>query len=166
MTEVVARAPGTGMRSLTVISGPRRYDVVIDEHLLVEEVLDLVLPGSDLLAMTMAGEPLPLDRTIIDSGLETGSMILTTSARVAVTPPRVRSAAARLTGEETPGGTTALGNAGSRSVLVAVSSGDIAPTGGSSRSHCWARHPRRPSGPARRPAGGPSGSRRHPDDGG
>jgi len=155
VTEVVARAPGTGMRSLTVILGRRRYDVVIDEHLLVEEVLDLVLPGSDLLAMTMAGEPLPLDRTIIDSGLETGSMILTTSARVAVAPPRVRSAAARLTGEETPGGTTALGNAGSRSVLVAVSSGDIAPTGGSSRSQLLGSTPTSPVG-ARAAAGGRS----------
>ncbi len=60
MTEVVARAPGDGIRCLTVISGARRYDVVVDEHLLVEDVLSLVLPGSDLLAMTMAGQPLRL----------------------------------------------------------------------------------------------------------
>lgn len=135
MTDVVTRAPGAGMRCLTVISGPRRYDVVVDEHLLVEEVLELVLPGSDLVAMTMAGEPLLLEASVIDSGVETGSMILTTSARVAVTPPRVRTAAARLReADDGSGGATALSNAGSRSVLVAAGSSSVGPTGGSSRS--------------------------------
>ncbi len=136
MTEVVARAPGDGIRCLTIISGPRRYDVVVDEHLLVEDVLSLVLPGSDLLAMTMAGQPLRLDRSVVDSGLETGSMILTTSARIAVTPPRVRSAVepSGVGGGDAKRANTAVSNAGSRSVLVASSASGVDPTSGSSRT--------------------------------
>ncbi len=136
MTEVVARAPGDGIQCLTVISGPRRYDVVVDEHLLVEDVLSLVLPGSDLLAMTMAGQPLRLDRSVVDSGLETGSMILTTSARIAVTPPRVRSAVepSGVGGGDAKRANTAVSNAGSRSVLGASSASGVDPTSGSSRT--------------------------------
>lgn len=160
MTDVVTRAPGAGMRLLTVISGPRRYDVVVDEHLLVEEVLDLVLPGSELAAITMAGEPLVLDRSVVDSGLETGSMILTTSARVAMTPPRVRSAAARLPGvDEGSGGAATWGNAGSRSVLAAAGLSGAGPTGGSSRSQLLGSLPTSPVG--KRVAGrGRHGARR------
>jgi hypothetical protein len=121
------------MRCLTVISGPRRYDVIVDEQLLVEEVLALVLPGGDVLAMTMAGEPLALDRSVVDSRLETGSMILTTSARTAVTPPRVRSAVTELSADGGgASGSAALSNAGSRSVLVAAASTGAAPTGAAS----------------------------------
>ncbi len=133
---MVARAPGDGIRCLTVISGARRYDVVVDEHLLVEDVLSLVLPGSDLLAMTMAGQPLRLDRSVVDSGLETGSMILTTSARIAVTPPGVRSAVepSGVGGGDAKRANTAVSNAGSRSVLVASSASGVDPTSGSSRT--------------------------------
>ena len=120
MTEAVTWAPGAGSRCLSVVAGPRRYDVVVDEHLLVADVLSLVLPGSDLLAVTMTGEPLRLDQSVVEAGLESGSMILTTSARTSVAPPRIRSdPASRLSGgaggADGADGAVSLGAAGSRS---------------------------------------------------
>ena len=120
MTEAVTWSPGAGRRCLSVAAGPRRYDVVVDEHLLVADVLSLVLPGADLLAVTMTGQPLRLDQSVVEAGLESGSMILTTSARTSVAPPRIRSdTASRLSGgaggADGAAGAVSLGAAGSRS---------------------------------------------------
>ena len=154
MTEAVTWAPGAGRRCLSVVAGPRRYDVVVDEHLLVADVLSLVLPGADLLAVTMTGEPLRLDQSVVEAGLESGSMILTTSARTSVAPPRIRSdTASRLSGgaggadgADGAGGAVSLGAAGSRSVRSPSAAEAARPAVGQVVSRSRARRAsRRPS---------------------
>jgi hypothetical protein len=112
------------MRSLSVVVGPRRYDVVVDEHLLVGEVLALVAPARELMALTMSGESVPLDETVALAHLETGTMLLTAPVEVDVPVPRLRRAE--------PEGLPAIGasgTAGSRTAPVRTSS----PGGSSSR---------------------------------
>ena len=123
VTEADPRARGAGTRSLSVVVGPRRFDVVVDEHLLVGEVLALVQPERELLALTMSGESVPLDETVALAHLETGTMLLTASVDVDVPVPRLRRA------EPEGLGTEGDGTAGSRTAPVRTSS----PGGSSSR---------------------------------
>ncbi len=148
MTQAPTRSARTGTRCLSVVVGPRRYDVAVDEELLLSEVIDLVFPGGLLVAVTMTGEPLPLDQRVADAHLETGSMILTTWAAAHVAPPRVRRASHAMPAASAPGGggtrsavggrgpwatvATApgareLGTAGSRAAPAAVVSASAAP---------------------------------------
>lgn len=90
--------------------GPRRFDVVVDEHLLVGEVLALVEPGRELMALTMSGESVPLDETVALAHLETGTMLLTAPVDVDVPVPRLRRSAPEAVPVAGVGGT-----AGSRS---------------------------------------------------
>ena len=139
MSEAAGWAPGAGTRCLSVVAGARRHDVIVDGELLVAEVLSLVLPGADLLALTMTGAPLRLDQSVVEAGLESGSMILTTSARTSVAPPRIRSdMASRLSGG--PGSAASLAvatlaaatltAAGSRSVLPPFAASTAGPVVG------------------------------------
>ena len=89
------RVAQTGTRWLSVVVGPRRYDVAVDEHLLVSEVLALVAPDRELMALTMSGETVPLDETVALAHLETGTMLLTAPVEVPVPVPRLRATAAR-----------------------------------------------------------------------
>ncbi|MEP6650799.1 MAG: hypothetical protein ABJA74_12965, partial [Lapillicoccus sp.] len=92
MTDTTARARATGQRSLSVVVGPRRFDVVVDEHLLVGEVLALVEPHRELMALTMSGESVPLDETVALAHLETGTMLLTAPVEADILVPRLRRA--------------------------------------------------------------------------
>ncbi|MDQ2782448.1 MAG: hypothetical protein M3Y26_07925 [Actinomycetota bacterium] len=149
-SEGVRRSPGEGTRCLTVVVGPRRYDIVVDEQLLVAEVLALVSPGSDLVAMTMAGVALPLGESVTQARVAPGSMILTAPARTRLSTPRVRrdeledpdGASIGLTGGLTGGPPALQAGAGSRAAAPTptfgetrqvVISGDIVPGGRSSR---------------------------------
>ena len=123
MTEADPRARGAGTRSLSVVVGPQRFDVVVDEHLLVGEVLALVQPERELLALTMSGESVPLDETVALAHLETGTMLLTAPVDVDVPVPRLRRAQPERLGSEGDG------TAGSRTAPVRTSS----PGGSSSR---------------------------------
>ena len=148
MSEAAGWAPGAGTRRLSVVAGARRHDVVVDGELLVAEVLSLVLPGADLLALTMTGAPLRLDQSVVEAGLESGSMILTTSARTSVAQPRIRSdMASRLSGG--PGSTASLAAAslaaaGSRSVLPPSAASAAGPVGGHVVSRSRTRRAQRP----------------------
>ncbi|HEY7988652.1 MAG TPA: hypothetical protein VIE19_05485 [Lapillicoccus sp.] len=110
MSETTLRARGAGIRTLSVVVGPRRFDVVVDEHLLVGEVLALVEPGRELMALTMSGESVPLDETVALAHLETGTMLLTAPVDVDVPVPRLRRSAPDAVPAAGVGGT-----AGSRS---------------------------------------------------
>ena len=110
MSETTSRARGAGTRTLSVVVGPRRFDVVVDEHLLVGEVLALVEPGRELMALTMSGESVPLDETVALAHLETGTMLLTAPVDVDVPVPRLRRSAPDAVPAAGAGGT-----AGSRS---------------------------------------------------
>jgi hypothetical protein len=110
VTEATTRARGSGTRSLSVVVGPRRFDVVVDEHLLVGEVLALVEPGRELMALTMSGESVPLDETVALAHLDTGTMLLTAPVDVDVPVPRLRRSAPEAVPAAGAGGT-----AGSRS---------------------------------------------------
>ncbi len=110
VTEATTRARGSGTRSLSVVVGPRRFDVVVDEHLLVGEVLALVEPGRELIALTMSGESVPLDETVALAHLETGTMLLTAPVDVDIPVPRLRRSAPEAVPAAGAGGT-----AGSRS---------------------------------------------------
>lgn len=151
MSEAVTRTGGADTRCLSVVAGPRRDDVVDDEHLLVADVLSLVLPGADLLAVRMTGEPVRLDQSVVGAGLESGSMILITSARTSVTPPRTRSDPAGLLsgvadGAGGVGGVVPMGTAGSRSALSASAASTARPAGTRRVSRSRARRAqRRPS---------------------
>ncbi len=123
MTETPTRASAAATRCLTVVFGPRRYDIVVDEVLPVREVLALVLPGLELEAMTVGGQPLELDQRVADSALATGSMVLTTVVRGAVVAPRVRAnpipaPGPRAPGPAAPADLAALATAGSRTALT------------------------------------------------
>lgn len=85
----VTRVAGAGTRWLSVVVGSHRYDVVVDEHLLVSEVLALVQPDRELAALTMSGETVPLDETVALAHLETGTMLLTAPVEVTVPSPRL-----------------------------------------------------------------------------
>ncbi len=87
-SEGIRHSPGDGTRCLTVVVGPRRYDVVVDDQLLVGEVLALVSPGSDLVAVTMGGVALPLSESIAQARVAPGTMILTAPARTRLIAPR------------------------------------------------------------------------------
>ena len=110
MSEATTRARGSGTRTLSVVVGPQRFDVVVDEHLLVGEVLALVEPGRELMALTMSGESVPLDETVALAHLETGTMLLTAPVDVDVPVPRLRRSAPDAVPAAGAGGT-----AGSRS---------------------------------------------------
>ncbi len=111
MTEAAAGAPapaaptsttaGTGavasdLRRLTVVSGPRRHDVVVDAELLLADVLALIFPGAQgRVALSMAGEVLPLDKTVDEAALANGSMFMATAGEAeSLTGPRVTSVSA------------------------------------------------------------------------
>lgn len=85
----VTRVAGAGTRWLSVVVGSHRYDVVVDEHLLVSEVLALVQPDRELAALTMSDETVPLDETVALAHLETGTMLLTAPVEVTVPSPRL-----------------------------------------------------------------------------
>ncbi len=125
MSETTSRARGAGTRSLSVVVGPRRFDVVVDEHLLVGEVLALVEPSRELIALTMSGESVPLDETVALAHLETGTMLLTAPVEVDVPVPRLR----RVEPEGLPT-VGAGGTAGSRTTATVRTS---SPGGSSSR---------------------------------
>lgn len=131
----VTRAPGAGTRCLTVVVGPRRYDIVVDEQLLVAEVLALVCPGRDLIAVTMSGETVALDETVELARLETGTMLLTASDELAVPTPRVLLATTdRASAAGMPAGSSEAHTAGSRSVLQRANLPTaVAPGAGSTR---------------------------------
>ncbi len=147
-----ARTPGAGTRWLSVIVGPQRYDVVVDEHLLVSEVLALVQPRRELVALTMSGETVPLDETVALAHLETGTMLLTAPVELDVPTPRLRGSAGHdperlpsTEGARPTGGGGAGPVAGTREALVA-----LGPPGGSS-----SRRRLRYAGSAAEGAGGP-----------
>ena len=153
MSETTSRARGAGTRSLSVVVGPRRFDVVVDEHLLVGEVLALVEPSRELIALTMSGESVPLDETVALAHLETGTMLLTAPVDVDVPVPRLRRSAPDAVPAAGAGGT-----AGSRSPGPVRTS---SPGGSSSRRRlgyatttstveAWGHHPL--AGPAHRDA--------------
>ncbi len=144
MSETTSRARGAGTRTLSVVVGPRRFDVVVDEHLLVGEVLALVEPGRELMALTMSGESVPLDETVALAHLETGTMLLTAPVDVDVPVPRLRRSAPDAVPAAGAGGT-----AGSRSPGPVRTS---SPGGSSSRRRlgyatttsaveAWGHHP-------------------------
>lgn len=133
----------TGTRCLTVVSGPRRYDVVVDEFLLVADVLELVLPGVPLRAVSMAGEPLALASTLVEAGLETGSMIVTSPVGLELGSPVVHTDDVAPTWSPAAG--TSASRAGSRSVLGTGDDGDealaaLAAGGALSPSSAGGRH--------------------------
>ena len=125
MSEATTRARGAGTRTLSVVVGPRRFDVVVDEHLLVGEVLALVEPRRELMALTMSGESVPLDETVALAHLETGTMVLTAPVDLDVPVPRLR----RVSPEALPAA-GAGGTAGARSSAPVRTS---SPGGSSSR---------------------------------
>lgn len=102
------------MRSLSVVIGPRRFDVVVDEHLLVGEVLALVEPRRELIAVTMSGESVPLDETVALAHLETGTMLLTAPVEAHVPVPRLRRADPQLPQATAPVRTSSPGGSSSR----------------------------------------------------
>lgn len=111
-----ARGSQTGTRWLSVVVGAQRYDVVVDEHLLVSEVLALVAPDRELIALTMSGETVSLDETVALAHLDSGTMVLTAPVEVPVPAPRLRATPARGTdGAGPPAG----GGARSRPSFVA-----------------------------------------------
>lgn len=119
----VARVAQTGTRCLSVVVGARRYDVVVDEHLLVSEVLALVSPDRELVALTMSGETVPLDQTVALAHLDSGTMVLTAPVEVPVPAPRLRTTSSL----GTDGGGAPAGGGARSSAVVQNATASAAP---------------------------------------
>jgi len=74
MTETTTAGPV--LRAVTVVVGPRRHDVLVDENLALGDLIELVAPGSGLRPFTLAGIALMPVQTLAQARLAAGSVLL------------------------------------------------------------------------------------------
>lgn len=69
-----------GTTALTVVAGSHSYDVVVDEQLTVGEVIELVLGVRGVDTVTVAGQPVRTDLTVLRSGLDSGAVLVSAAS--------------------------------------------------------------------------------------